>query len=220
MSRSEQIAALFFDAPLLRAVDFRYGKLHVSPDRLEKVGRAIADARVNVLEGEVEPDEEPAAGGYGIRLPADTDPGTLEGRLVILHEGVHALVDTFGRAAGYTLLDHEAVCYVAEALYLRALSRPLPAHGDEGRIFRAADTLARAHRLYWTRGAAIPLRQAHALRNAVHSHSGLVAVLRERQTEPPSRRRCTLAFRATSGAVPTYPEGAAPEADPGPEQES
>jgi hypothetical protein len=169
MSLASKVAEVYSDVRVAR-IDFYLGALHVDASGLKKVGEAITGSKICIVEGST---GKRLSGGYSphndqLTLPKGVDPALDKWKVVIVHEGVHALVDMAGKKAGLTVLDEEAAAYLAEVVFMKAAYQTLPTGGSEADIFKEADALAQSHGLYTDKGAKVPLADAKKLREAIH----------------------------------------------------
>jgi hypothetical protein len=194
-----QVAAIFHDSAKMKRIDFKYGAFRVSPDRLKGVGDAIVNGQIALSES----DSSQLSAGYSpytdkLSLPKNVDATADKWKVAILHEGVHALVDIYGANAGLTVMDDEAVAYLAEVIYYKTLRRPLPSGAAEKRIYTEADKLAGSMKLYAKTGVLVPVAKAHALRSAIVAHPAYADIGEEAKTGGHGlKRKCTSAARCS-----------------------
>jgi len=197
MSLEKQVAAIFHDSAKMKTIDFKYGAFRVSPDRLKGVGDAILNGQIALGQSS----SSQLSAGYSpysdtLSLPKTVNPSADKWKVAILHEGVHALVDIYGANAGLTVMDDEAVAYVAEVIYYKALRRPLPTGASEKAIYTAADQLASGLKLYKNAGVLVPVAKAQALRAAILAHPAYADIGETAKTGGHGlKRKCTGAAR-------------------------
>jgi hypothetical protein len=168
MSLADKVAAIF-EGPRVARIDFRLGRLEVSPKRLRGVGKAIkkGDIKVEVATGTLlgaayDPHDDT------LMVP-DDKLASVVSQAGVLHEGVHALVDMY-KCKEVTVLNDEAAAYLAEAIYLRAAHSWVNGGAAEMAIYDAADQIAKAHNLYNKRGVRLSNDDVADLRAAIHKH--------------------------------------------------
>jgi hypothetical protein len=169
MSLADKVAAIF-EGPRAARIDFRLGRLEVSPKRLRGVGKAIKKGDIKV---EVHTGGKLLGAAYDphddtLMVP-DDKLASVASQAGVLHEGVHALVDMY-KCKDVTVLNDEAAAYLAEVIYLRAAHSWVNGGAAEMAIYNAADQIAKAHNLYNKRGVRLSNDDAADLRAAIHKH--------------------------------------------------
>ncbi|GJM43556.1 MAG: hypothetical protein DHS20C21_03980 [Gemmatimonadota bacterium] len=183
MSFQQQVAAIFSSAAAGK-IDFQLDGFCVNPARLKQVGAAIACGRIELIQSKKGGGLSAAYSPHSDRLtvPSKTNPAAHKYQVAIVHEGVHALVDIFGKGAGLTVLDDEAAAYLAEVVFHKAIHRPLPSGDSEKKIYEAADKVATKHGLYGKKPVKLKSSDVKELREAIHAHPEYSSVLTTTKT--------------------------------------
>ena len=185
VSRSEHCARIFTESPVDK-IAFMFGPVHVSPDQFKKVATALRAGRISV--GDLPSDSEYGAeynavkGKHG---PADRlnlkplNEGEFTKthvRALILHEGVHAIIDV--NKCYITRLGGESAAFLAQTLYrllrdgasYRQLAHSDPSGDRELAVIRLEClSVIRKLNLESTCGI-VPASSQAAIAKAVHAH--------------------------------------------------
>lgn len=120
MLLQQQAAAIFYNKPIMNTIDFFVDDIHINPRLLRAVGDAIGNCRIGIKIGNTGRHTGAAYTRGKERRITISDPKVLRdkpGKVAVLHEGVHGLVELFYCRASE--LQDETVAYIAEMVYAR-----------------------------------------------------------------------------------------------------
>jgi hypothetical protein len=144
--------------------------IEVTPRRLRQVADVIEKGRIDVAVADtgslLGAAYSPHSNKMTLRSLQVPDGGL--GRSMIVHEGVHALVDLF-RYTKATELSDEAAAYLAETLFMRSIGLTVTGGGALP-IYNAAAALIDAHKLGKGRQVRLQWADYLPLREAVRAH--------------------------------------------------
>ncbi|MFK7913440.1 MAG: hypothetical protein AB8B93_05960 [Pseudomonadales bacterium] len=178
MSIETSVAKILRTSPIQR-INFKIEMVAVTPALLANVAKAIDDGRIAVVEGGSGPSfsasytqlrtSRAASGNSGLigRLTVGKQaPSTNLGKAAIVHESVHALVDLVPYKK-LTMHKDEAIAYLADAIYMRALQVKLTNTGKVKALYDAAYALVDQKQLLTKPGTALKWDECQSLLAAI-----------------------------------------------------